>query len=119
MAPTQEYPYQDGDITVLGPEIFASNDGAVISWKGDNYVRQTTPTGGPPSTRPPMQGPGLVYTGAPHEGTQTSIRVDMGALEDPRERAICLALLHHALALLDDTEPARHAPVGAVDGRRL
>jgi hypothetical protein len=34
------YPYQDGDVTVLGPEIFASKGGAVISWRGDNYVRQ-------------------------------------------------------------------------------
>lgn len=40
MAPSREYPYQDGDVTVLGPETFASNDGAVISWKGDNYVPQ-------------------------------------------------------------------------------
>lgn len=35
-----EYPHQDGDFTVLGPEIFASADGAVICWKGENYVRQ-------------------------------------------------------------------------------
>lgn len=34
------YPHADGDVTVLGPEIFASPDGDVISWKGDNYVRQ-------------------------------------------------------------------------------
>lgn len=34
------YPYPDGDVTVLGPEIFASNDGQAISWKGDNYERQ-------------------------------------------------------------------------------
>lgn len=40
MAPTQEFPYQDGDVTVLGPEIFASKDGAVISWRGENYTRQ-------------------------------------------------------------------------------
>lgn len=34
------YPHPDGDFTVLGPEIFASKDGAVICWKGENYVRQ-------------------------------------------------------------------------------
>jgi hypothetical protein len=33
------YPYQDGDVTVLGPEVFASVDGEVISWKGANYTR--------------------------------------------------------------------------------
>ena len=35
------YPYIDGDVTVLGPEIFASLDGAVISWRGENYTRTT------------------------------------------------------------------------------
>ncbi|MFE6412596.1 hypothetical protein ACFVOR_37315 [Streptomyces sp. NPDC057837] len=40
MPPTQDFPYQDGDVTVLGPEIFASNDGKVLCWKGDNYVPQ-------------------------------------------------------------------------------
>jgi hypothetical protein len=34
------YPRQDGDVTVLGPEIFASTDGTVICWKGVNYVHQ-------------------------------------------------------------------------------
>jgi hypothetical protein len=33
------YPYQDGDITVLGPEVFASTDGDAISWRGENYTR--------------------------------------------------------------------------------
>jgi hypothetical protein len=37
------YPHPDGDVTVLGPEIFASSDGAVISWRGENYVRQGEP----------------------------------------------------------------------------
>jgi hypothetical protein len=32
------YPYQDGDTTVLGPEIFASSDGSVICWRGENYT---------------------------------------------------------------------------------
>ncbi|MEU6342181.1 hypothetical protein ABZ883_14715 [Streptomyces sp. NPDC046977] len=34
------YPHSDGDVTVLGPEIFASLDGQVICWKGQNYVQQ-------------------------------------------------------------------------------
>lgn len=35
------YPHPDGDITVLGPEIFASKDDSVICWKGENYTRQS------------------------------------------------------------------------------
>lgn len=38
--PAFEYPRQDGDLTVLGPEAFASSDGQVISWRGLNYVPQ-------------------------------------------------------------------------------
>lgn len=38
-----KYPYEDGDVTVLGPEIFT--DGTVICWKGENYVRQAEPGG--------------------------------------------------------------------------
>lgn len=38
------YPYQDGDVTVLGPEVFASADGEAISWKGSNYSRRPGPT---------------------------------------------------------------------------
>lgn len=34
------YPYGDGDVSVLGPQIFAGSDGAVICWRGENYVRQ-------------------------------------------------------------------------------
>lgn len=34
------YPHPDGDVTVLGPETFASSDGTVICWKGVNYERQ-------------------------------------------------------------------------------
>lgn len=45
-APTMRpYPYSDGDVMVLGPEVFASSDGEVISWKGENYVRQQAPAG--------------------------------------------------------------------------
>lgn len=32
------YPYIDGDVVVLGPEVFATPDSKVISWKGQNYV---------------------------------------------------------------------------------
>lgn len=38
------YPYQDGDVTVLGPGVFASIDGEAISWKGSNYSRRPGPT---------------------------------------------------------------------------
>ncbi|MGH8964391.1 MAG: hypothetical protein ACRDXB_03545, partial [Actinomycetes bacterium] len=43
------YPYQDGDVVVLGPEIFVSMDGEVICWKGRNYTPAPTPAadGGP------------------------------------------------------------------------
>lgn len=34
------FPRRDGDVTVLGPEVFASADGSVISVGGENYVRQ-------------------------------------------------------------------------------
>ncbi|MFG2900948.1 hypothetical protein ACGFZH_28165 [Streptomyces zaomyceticus] len=44
-----QYPRQDGDTTVLGPEIFASSDGQVISWRGMNYVPQPAPAVGQPA----------------------------------------------------------------------
>jgi hypothetical protein len=34
------YPYEDGDVTVLGPAIFATRHGDLISWEGRNYVPQ-------------------------------------------------------------------------------
>ena len=34
------YPYDEGGVTVLGPEIFASEDGEVINWQGRNYIPQ-------------------------------------------------------------------------------
>lgn len=52
MAPTSQYPHKDGDITVLGPEIFASSDGEVICWKGENYTRQAAPPA-TEATQPP------------------------------------------------------------------
>ena len=38
------YPYEDGDLTVLGPGIFAGTDDGetVINFQGENYVRQET-----------------------------------------------------------------------------
>ena len=36
------YPYESGDVIVLGPEIFVSKDKKVISWKGCNYEIVTT-----------------------------------------------------------------------------
>jgi hypothetical protein len=67
---------------------------------------------------PTITGPGLLYTGSVDgQGAQAVLRIDLDAVGDPRERAICRALLHHALALLDASEPTRRAPVG-LDGRR-
>lgn len=64
-------------------------------------------------------GPALHYTSSiGNHGSQTVQRIDLDSPGDPRERAICRALLHHALALLDATEPARRAPVG-VEARRV
>lgn len=39
-----EYPYPDGDTIVLGPEAFASADGALICWRGGNYYRGGSPS---------------------------------------------------------------------------
>lgn len=36
------YPHADGDLTILGPEIFVSSDRKVICWKGENYIPQST-----------------------------------------------------------------------------
>lgn len=35
------YPFQDGDLVVLGPEVFADAEGRTICWRGVNYVRQS------------------------------------------------------------------------------
>jgi hypothetical protein len=40
-APTEILPREDGDIIILGPEVFASKDGTVVSWQGRNYVPQS------------------------------------------------------------------------------
>lgn len=46
--PAPEYPHPDGDVTVIGPECFASDDETVIAWKGENYYR----TGAMPGDSP-------------------------------------------------------------------
>ncbi|MFJ7297620.1 hypothetical protein [Streptomyces collinus] len=56
------------------------------------------------------QGPALFYVSTSGPDTTQSVqRLDLGAVHDPRERAVCRALLHHALALLDATEPTTRA----------
>jgi hypothetical protein len=60
-------------------------------------------------------GPALLYVHDRESGASTF--VDQQAPTDPRERALCRALLHRALELLDDTEPARPAPSGVRAGR--
>lgn len=114
MPQTPQFPYPDGDVTVLGPEVFVSADGQVISWKGENFTRESASAS---ATAPPtVTGPALQYTtSAGNHGGQAVQRIDIDSPSDPsdlRERAICRALLHHALALLDATEPPRQAPVG-------
>lgn len=37
------YPYDDGEVVVLGPEIFVNPEAQVISWKGENWVKQPEP----------------------------------------------------------------------------
>ena len=37
----QEFPHESGDVTVLGPEIFAAKDDSVICWRGQNYIPQS------------------------------------------------------------------------------
>jgi hypothetical protein len=45
-APIEEektYPYESGDVIVLGPETFVSKDGKTLSYKGENYIPQPDP----------------------------------------------------------------------------
>ena len=44
----KSYPYEDGDVTVIGPECFAAADGSVVCWRGENYTPQQ------PTTRAPL-----------------------------------------------------------------
>ncbi|MET7437003.1 hypothetical protein ACFYQQ_01060 [Streptomyces sp. NPDC005496] len=57
-------------------------------------------------------GPHLVYRATRDNDMRVHALVDREALTDPRERAICRALLLHALALLEDTEPTRLVTIG-------
>ena len=34
------YPYEDGDVIVLGPDIFTDKEGSVICWRGVNYYQR-------------------------------------------------------------------------------
>lgn len=68
-APSPGYPRRDGDVTVLGPEVFVSSDGEVISWKGDNYVRASS-AGVSPATDPTA--PVCTCGGPHHEATLPS-----------------------------------------------
>lgn len=55
-------------------------------------------------------GPALLYVHDRQAGDSTF--VDQQAPTDPRERALCRALLLHALALLDTAEAAHSAERG-------
>ncbi len=58
-------------------------------------------------TLPAQRGPGLYYLSSEQaDGTHTVTRIDRQPPEELRERALCRALLTHALALLDQTEGA-------------
>ena len=56
-------------------------------------------------------GPTLLYV---HTDPGSSTFVDKQPPDGPRERAICRALLLHALALLDETEPARRTAASGI-----
>lgn len=57
-------------------------------------------------------GPALQYVSSSTDDTQQITLIDRDVVTDPRERALCRALLHHALALLDASEPSRRTEVG-------
>lgn len=43
LAKPKGYPHDSGDVTVLGPGVFAKPDGSVLNWDGVNYVPQPAP----------------------------------------------------------------------------
>ncbi|WP_327377977.1 hypothetical protein OG393_30865 [Streptomyces sp. NBC_01216] len=55
------------------------------------------------------RGPQLIYTSYDQadDNKLTRVPVDRVPVDDPRERALCRALLLHALTLLDASEPTR------------
>jgi hypothetical protein len=40
---TVDFPREEGDTVVIGPECFADKEGEVLNWKGVNYVPQAKP----------------------------------------------------------------------------
>ena len=52
--PRTRYPYWDANVQVLGPEIFASEDRETISWRGENYVKQSRLAKSDTKTFPPI-----------------------------------------------------------------
>ncbi len=65
-----------------------------------------TPTE-PTITIPATGGPKLLFVSSGARGLHTTVtHIDTTAVEDPRERALCRALLLYALALLDASELA-------------
>lgn len=61
-------------------------------------------------TIPAQTGPSLYYASAGQVGGNSTVTaIDRQAVDDPRERALCRALLLHALAELDRTEPTLKA----------
>ena len=76
---------------------------------------QDTSRTAPESVSFAVTGPALFYVSSPNpSGTQNVQRADLDTPTDPRERALVRALLHHALTLLDASEPAR-ARVGTAE----
>jgi hypothetical protein len=66
----------------------------------DNTVKQQGSGSIPPT------GPAITYTFLDITGLTTVASVDRSALTDPRERAICKALLWRALRLIEDADRA-------------
>ncbi|MGW3196279.1 hypothetical protein ACWDBD_17170 [Streptomyces sp. NPDC001118] len=52
-------------------------------------------------------GPALTYTTSQDtDGVQRTVPIDRETLTDPRERALCKALLWHALKLVEEADRA-------------
>jgi hypothetical protein len=77
-------------------------------------------------TLPAQRGPALYYVGSERgDGTDVVTRIDLTAVEiapttvegSLRERALCRALLLHAIELLDYSEPVQKVVMGLEPGR--
>jgi hypothetical protein len=70
----------------------------------------------PRESFPLPNGPYLAYgvADAP-DGTHEVRMIDREALDNPRERAICRALLLHAIALLDESELTRELGISRLE----